>query len=862
MNTQSEQTAFDKTNYRFFAFNILKTKGKALFCKDRSMECLAKSDMFFKELLNTLSRLYFSGITPQKFLEVIQTIKTSKTDSERLLLVARLYVIYVEVMEKNGFKIPQCTPSYKLPANTNTPAQIQKRIEYLRDSFVSSTIPALFSDSSKETDDGKNICYLEFSDIQNETLYIINEIKSLVVNGQTQYKDVAVFIDKTEARKKFLDLVKAQNLPVISSIYSEDYENLKNKISVCRKISDLFLELAMKEFSYEEIKNINISSKAQREICFEQLDEIFKNIISETIKTPKTADSLLTKSLNSQKPLIETVFTSWHTLKEDDKNALSAEFNSIKTFYEAYKNKEYALAIESLIKKYLSKFEDKQLKETVTGKIKSLNDLEKLFKKLDNAEPEFDSFEEIMQGLPQDKEKDQNAVHLSSITSDKQNLKEFKYVYIAGLTRNNYPSQNTSYPFISSQTDDLLTEQLKKLSQDFEYFLTTDSIYFEQRLQDFCHVMSLAANKITLSTHTYEAKKQTQPSIFFKVLSDADESNFSKIKDDTQKSDSNPADGINTPEPQPTDCAIITEDDMLKLNPSAINTFQKCPRKYYYKNLLNLKEPYTFSASYGSIVHAVFQVLNTNFRHNYNQKMALALAKVLFNAAEDEQRALQAGFTQTDIELVKACPALSLEEMKENFNEAIEDFSLSGGFDAPPAACECERTFSFKLKEIPNVIFDGRIDAILTTPEGSIKVIDYKTGKNKTNSLDYAISEYGVNFKLKTGKDPASTETLQKAYDYQIPIYYLACQNSAELDEFKNRITSLGLLYIRPKSKENGCAEDFVSAAALEEHKDKIIQNLKETVIDKILNETEFPKTKSWDCDSCAFKFLCEKEED
>lgn len=821
------------------------------------MKCLAKSDMFFKELVNTLSRLFFNNITPQKFFDVIQNIETSKTDRERLLLIAQLYGGYLEIMDKNGFKLPQCSTLLKSYPENKQNTQIQKRIQYLRDSFLTGTIPVL-----KEDIPCQDISYLEFSDIQNETQYIIDEIKSLVSSEHATYNNIAVFIDKTEARKKFLDLVKAQKLPVTSSIYNEDYENLKNKISVCRKISNLFIELSLKEFSYDEIKNINIASKAQKEICFEQLDEIFKNILSETIQNPKTADSLFSKSQNNKISLLETVFTCWHTLNEDDKSALSSEFNAIKTFYESYKNKEYAPAIESLIKKYLSKFEDKQLKESVTGKIKSLNDLANLFQKLDNAEPEFDSFEEIMQGLPQDKEKAKNAVYLASISTDKKNLKDFKYVYIAGLTRNNYPSQNTSYPFISTQTDELLTKELKKLSPDFDYFLTTDNIHFEQKLIDFCNVMSLASQKITLTTHSYEAKKQTQPSIFFKTLVDADDKHFSQIKDNTKTEPANSSVCSDAAALQTSSGAVISQDDLLKLNPSAISTFQKCPRKYYYKNLLNLKEPYTFSASYGSIVHAVFQVLNTNFRHNYSQKMALALAKVLFNSAEDEPRALQAGFSQTDIELVKACPELSLEEMKDNFNEAIEDYSLSGGFDHPPVAGECERTFSFKLKEIPNVIFDGRIDAILTASDGSVKVIDYKTGKNKTNSLGYAISEYGVNFKLKTGKDPASVETLQKAYDYQIPLYYLACQNSAELDEFKDKITSLGLVYIRPKSRENGCAEDFVSAELLEQYKDKIIQNLKETVIDKIQNETEFPKTKSWDCDNCAYKFLCEKEED
>lgn len=854
-NATTHELINDKTNYRFFAFNILKAKGKALFANNKALLCLSKSDSFFKELTNTLSGLWENNITPEKFESVIKSLQTSKTDIERLLLIARLYTDYVEIMNKSGYTLPKylCI-SKSLPHNKSN-AEIQQRIQYISDTFLSSAVPA-----DKDNLSSKSVCYLEFSDIQNETLHIINEIKSLVETGQAQYTEIAVFIDRTEARKKFIDLVKARNLPVISSIYNEDYENLKNKISIYHKISELFLELEMEEFSYEEMKNIKLHSKAQKEICFEELDEIFKTLLTEILKNQKTTDRLFTSCENKKKTSAEMVFALWNSFDEEDKAALSAEFNSLKSFYEEFKNKKYAKAIESLIKKNLSKFQTPQLKETVIGKIKSLNDLQNLFQKLEMTEPDFESFKEIIQGLPKDKEKEKNSIYLASITSDLKKLQGFKYLYIAGLTQNNFPSQNTSYPFISEQTNKILCEQLKKISKDYDSFLRTDNIHFEQRLSDFCAVMSLAKNKLTLTTHTYEAKKQTQPSVFFKVLSDWDKNNFLKIQDsDSTDTKEKTAD---LPAFKQEYNSVITEDDILRLNPSAISTFQKCPRKYYYKNLLNLKEPYTFCASYGSIVHAVFQVLNTNFKHNYNKKMALALAKVLFNSTRDEQRALQAGFSQTDTELVKAASELSLEEMKDNFNDAIEDFCLSGGFDNPPIECVCEKSFSFKIKEIPNVVFDGRIDALMTYPDGTAKVIDYKTGKDKTNTLEYAVSDYGVNFKLKTGKDPSNTESLQKAYDYQIPIYFLACQNSAELDEFKDKISSLGLVYIRPKSKDNGCNEDFVSAQKIEEYKDKIIQNLKETVIDKILNETEFPKTKSWDCDSCAYKFLCDREDE
>ena len=852
MEQAAPQNINDKINYRFFAFNILKAKAKTLFKDNSALICLSKSDYFFQELSNTLNTLYQLGITPQKFEETIKNLQTSDTDNTRLLLISELYKTYIAIMQQNSYKLPFGVNSINTLFNMQN-EDIKKRVDFLFNSFNAATA------QSFETDPSQNIEYIEFFDIQSEILYIIDEIKSLVESGDASYSQIAVFIDKTEARKKFLDLIKAQKLPVISSIYNEDYENLKNKINLYQKICDVFLELKLEEFSYDAIKNINITSKAQKEISFEELDELFKTIIFGVVENPYSADKIFTQKENNKKSLIETIFALWNTFEENDKTSLSNEFNSIKNFYEDYKTGNYAKAIETLIKKKLSKFENTKVKDSLLGKIKSLNDLQKLFENL-GAAPEFDSFKEIMQGLPKDEELAKNAVFLASVTTDTKKLKDIKYVYIAGLTQNNYPGANTSYPYVSAQTNTALLKELQKINPDIKYFLKTDEIHFLQQLSAFCNVMSLTQEKLTLTTHTYEAKKQTQPSVFFNLLKNGDKTNFKTVETKPEEQAAKTSQ-LQTPALKEKQ-TVINPDDTLRLNPSAINTYLNCPRKYYYKNLLNLKEPYTFSASYGSIVHAVFQVLNTNFKDKYNKDTALALAEILFNSAQDEEKTKQAGFSDTDIELVKAANELSLVEMKNNFKEAVTDYDLTGGFDTAPVNAVCEKSFFFTLPELPNVTFDGRIDAIITDNNGNASVIDYKTGKDKTNTLDYAISEYGVNFKSKTGKTPTNIESLQKAYDYQIPLYYLAIQNSKDLAEFKDKITQLGLVYIRPKSKDNGCNEDFVSAQRLEQYKDKIIQNLKETVIDKILAETEFKPEKGWGCDNCAYKYLCDGEDE
>lgn len=841
-------------SYSLFAFNIIKSQGRKIFESNRALSLLSRSESFFKELLNTLNGLFYLDITPEKFCETVLNLQISSTDKARLEAVSKLYSSYVEIMHKNGFTLPFYEADIKSYRNAEN-ADIQKRLEFLKGVFEEK------KSSSKEFSKSENIEYLEFSDVHQEAMYIVKQIKNIIKSDFADYSQIAVFADKTETRDKISDILKIQNIPVVSSIYNEDYENLKHKINVCEKISKVCYELKMQEFSYDDFKNIALESKAQTEICKDELDNCIKDLLSEVLTDSYAVEKIVNaketpSSVKGKKSLLDAIHTSWHILKEEDAKLLGSEFGMIKTFYGFYKEKQYAKAVDSIIKRFFSLFENTPVKDVVAGKIKSLNELQNLYDNILKSEPGFESFKDIMRWLPKDTAKDKNAVHLSSVSTNLKPDKTFKHIFVAGLTENNFPGNNPNYPFIAQQTCEILTLELKKLNPHFKTFLKTDEIYFNARFNALCDVISRAEEKITFAFHAYEAKKPAHPSIFFKVLKEFDSSNFRSIKTEItlEQNPQTPAQSaslINKAE------KIISDTDVLKLNPSAISTFQKCPRKFFYKNLLNLKEPYTFAASYGTVVHAVFEVLNRRFLNSYNIETAMELADVLFDSAKNPENSLKAGFKETDIELIKAADELSIAEMKDNFKDALEDFSMSGGFDNPPNSAICEKSFTFKLEELPNVLFDGRIDAILTDGDGGVRVIDYKTGKDKTNTLDYAVSEYGVNFKSRTGKDPSNIETLQNAYDYQIPLYYFACQNSPELAEFKDKVSSLGLVYIRPKSKDNGCGEDFVSAEKIEFYKAKIIQNLKETVIEKIVNETEFKMNKTFACDSCAYKFLC-----
>ena len=316
----------------------------------------------------------------------------------------------------------------------------------------------------------------------------------------------------------------------------------------------------------------------------EELDEQTKLLVSEIFSNSYIFDKILSKKENSQKTLIEIIFSLWSSIPESDKEQISFEVNTLKTFFEHYLQFDYAKSVESVIKKHLFLFENTQLKDIVIGKIKSLNELQNLYNIILKDEPKFSAFQDILEWLPEEKKDDTNFVKLASISSDLKNNKVVKYIFVMGLSENNYPGANSSYPFVSLEANKIYSEELKKLNKDFDYILKTDETHFIQKLFDFCNVVSQCSEKIVFSTHSYEQKKTVLPSIFFKTLVKNDKKNYKKIIDeaisDLQKSTNTelPSDNlltnskINSAEIK----TVIKQDDVLKLNASAINSFQQC----------------------------------------------------------------------------------------------------------------------------------------------------------------------------------------------------------------------------------------------------------------------------------------------
>ena len=96
----------------------------------------------------------------------------------------------------------------------------------------------------------------------------------------------------------------------------------------------------------------------------------------------------------------------------------------------------------------------------------------------------------------------------------------------------------------------------------------------------------------------------------------------------------------------------------------------------------------------------------------FSKEKFLELGTFLFNAKEDFQSALNAGFCEDVINSILQVSQLELDEIRKNFENAIKDLDARNFFGQKFDNAECEIGFSFTLEEIPNVTFIGKIDGI------------------------------------------------------------------------------------------------------------------------------------------------------
>jgi putative RecB family exonuclease len=246
------------------------------------------------------------------------------------------------------------------------------------------------------------------------------------------------------------------------------------------------------------------------------------------------------------------------------------------------------------------------------------------------------------------------------------------------------------------------------------------------------------------------------------------------------------------------------------LSPSRLSDFQSCPRKYQYTSVERISQPATYATAKGNVIHYIFEQL---FLLEPQQR-TIDAARSFVASAEDvvltETVKTDIGLNDTLLNKLRNETADIITryfQMEDPTKVAHEGVELALGVDVAGAPLY------------------GILDRLDRDEDGSLVIVDYKTGKLPNRNYD--------------------TSTFANA-----ELYAALCE--AKLGE---RPTKIRLLYVSHGQAIERNVTDVVSKAR---------GNAAATAWNKITryyNDGDFPATPSPNsCRFCSFKDRCRSE--
>jgi DNA helicase II / ATP-dependent DNA helicase PcrA len=178
------------------------------------------------------------------------------------------------------------------------------------------------------------------------------------------------------------------------------------------------------------------------------------------------------------------------------------------------------------------------------------------------------------------------------------------------------------------------------------------------------------------------------------------------LRDDERDPARRPSTATNGSEPS-LDPFIPRRGEGLMLSASDIDTYRICPLKYKFARVFRIPQEPTIHQRFGIVVHQVLERFHTGGPNSLEQLQELY-----------DVSWRRSGLGDSDDE----------RQFRRRGAEALERYwEAERASDAEPVWFE--RSFSFKLG--PHLL-RGRVDRVDRRPDGSYELIDYKTGKAKT----------------------------------------------------------------------------------------------------------------------------------
>ena len=241
----------------------------------------------------------------------------------------------------------------------------------------------------------------------------------------------------------------------------------------------------------------------------------------------------------------------------------------------------------------------------------------------------------------------------------------------------------------------------------------------------------------------------------------------------------------------------------LKLSPSAIECYRKCPAQYLFEKLWSIDGAPRATLTFGRVMHQTIKRFVNELRKG--NRIAFDEVKRLFDT-EWSERGFEDEYQQ--------------EEYRKDGLEQLRVFHAAM-LAATPEILEQEKTFELPMAN--NVIVNGRFDQInlLGGPrDKDVEIIDYKTGRPRT--------------------DDAARK------DLQLSIYALAAKEIFEWNPVR-----LAFYYL-----QNNLVQITTREKKQLDEAEKIVQ---ETAAD--IRAGSFAAKSGFICKSCAYRMICPEHE-
>lgn len=186
-----------------------------------------------------------------------------------------------------------------------------------------------------------------------------------------------------------------------------------------------------------------------------------------------------------------------------------------------------------------------------------------------------------------------------------------------------------------------------------------------------------------------------------------------------------------------------TQLPKLVLSASALNTYSDCPRKFQFQNVLRIPQRISPTAVAGSNVHRALEVFHRDLGKEWRKATIEQLLEIY------EKVAATARYSN----------AKETEQFRQRDHLILREY-LRTERDNPGEPTHFEARIDFDFPEL-DASFIGYIDRVDEHPDGTVEIVDYKTGSrttpNKIVAEDFQIALYVKAFEAKGRKVKAGT---------------------------------------------------------------------------------------------------------